>query len=627
MCRLFANQTHPVETFRMALFFGSTELQLIRVECFWLSLVGIWMLYGLLAFWLAKRNWHWFISFAIIAAAASWPRIIEAGDLMLMQFANCLTAFFAFKIWNRVREIKEQQRGGESSGRHYLSGLKSNLSLANLLLLVAALAIVFAMLNVDLTNLEPLSRSIGFGLAAGVAFAAGFGLASVSRWWALVVAVPLWTIGIYNAYYWIFPAETKSSLFMAMVGTSFIWSELHLFARAVLVAVAVFGWVAGLIHRMSSQNKGIMLLVGRAASVLFGFVVLLMGMGLIDVGIKLSHRYSNPEARQRPLPERLSQIGSRFAASQIFDSYPPTDEVTLQTEIAAFNDAFSKLREILDKNDVVRPRQELDIEADMNEPQSIRSIARALSTKARFEFAYGNFDQSLADSILTVRLGRPLSNKLTLVSELVANAVEGIGHFSAAESIGFASRPATEEALQQLLRLDSTNNDPELIYTMDHEVDWNNAAWWGRLWVLCHEQDSREAFEQNIMGAVRRVWATRQQVIAMLALELYRLDHGQFPQSMEDLVPRYLASVPYDPFRSKDRTISLRYEQTDSGKDYWLYSFGYDRNDDQGRVSEFGYGTPGDEGEDLNLKEAAKQELIERDKELKKAAAEESAIE
>lgn len=603
----------------MTFVFAQTELQLIRVEVFWLSLVGVWLIYSLLAFWLSKRGWHWFISFGLIAVAVLPLRIIGAGDLMLMQLANSLTVFFAFTGWKRLMKLKEDRQkfpGGDKSD--FLNGLKSKLSLASLMLLVAAAAILFSMLNVDLTNLEPRWYSVGFGFAVGLVFMIGFAVASVRRRWSFPLAVPLCAYGIYCAYYWIFPVRTKSGLFQAMFGTSFIWSELELFVRAVLVAIAISGWTMGLIYSMKQQAKGMKLLVSRIGFVLVGIFVCSMAVAFIDVGIKISHQYVDPEKSQRELPVEMKQILDRFAAGQVFDSYPPPDEDTVRAEITKYRDDFFRLREILDRGEVGPTRKTEMEDSDFPENQHVRTVARALSAKARIAFANGDFDQSLMDSLLIVRMTKPLSDKMSLVADLVSLAVEGIGHFAAAESIGSASRSATDDALQQLLK--HADNDPEQIYRIDKEVNWNRMVWWGRLNFLCEESKSREMFDQHIMDAIRRVQATRQQTIAMLALELYRYDYGNYPENLESLVPGYLVSVPHDPFQSDEEKLPLKYKQLDKGREYLLYSIGLDRNDDEGSVSEFGYGTPGEDGEDLNFKESARLDLIERDEELKEAA-------
>ncbi|HEX7010442.1 MAG TPA: hypothetical protein VF184_10695 [Phycisphaeraceae bacterium] len=58
-----------------------------------------------------------------------------------------------------------------------------------------------------------------------------------------------------------------------------------------------------------------------------------------------------------------------------------------------------------------------------------------------------------------------------------------------------------------------------------------------------------------------------------LAVERYRLDQGELPQNLADLVPQYLDAVPSDPFDGKP----LRYLRLDAG-----YSVGHDGVDDGG---------------------------------------------
>ncbi len=70
----------------------------------------------------------------------------------------------------------------------------------------------------------------------------------------------------------------------------------------------------------------------------------------------------------------------------------------------------------------------------------------------------------------------------------------------------------------------------------------------------------------------------------ILALEIWRLDHGAYPESLHALIPGMLASIPRDPFSGD----SLRYrattaeEQKARGFEYVLYSVGVDGKDDGG---------------------------------------------
>lgn len=69
----------------------------------------------------------------------------------------------------------------------------------------------------------------------------------------------------------------------------------------------------------------------------------------------------------------------------------------------------------------------------------------------------------------------------------------------------------------------------------------------------------------------------------MVALELYRLDHGQYPADLEALRPSYLSEIPLDPYTGRP----FRYKLLDSaadphGRGYLLWSTGVDGIDDGG---------------------------------------------
>jgi hypothetical protein len=65
-----------------------------------------------------------------------------------------------------------------------------------------------------------------------------------------------------------------------------------------------------------------------------------------------------------------------------------------------------------------------------------------------------------------------------------------------------------------------------------------------------------------------------------LAIERYRLAAGSLPDTLADLVPAYLESVPKDPFDGKD----LRYKKMEAG--FVVYSIGEDQIDDGGKERE-----------------------------------------
>jgi hypothetical protein len=54
--------------------------------------------------------------------------------------------------------------------------------------------------------------------------------------------------------------------------------------------------------------------------------------------------------------------------------------------------------------------------------------------------------------------------------------------------------------------------------------------------------------------------AQRRMAATALAMRLYELDHGQRPESLGELVPRYLPAVPEDPFVENGQTIRYSIE-------------------------------------------------------------------
>jgi hypothetical protein len=66
--------------------------------------------------------------------------------------------------------------------------------------------------------------------------------------------------------------------------------------------------------------------------------------------------------------------------------------------------------------------------------------------------------------------------------------------------------------------------------------------------------------------------------IAALAAERYRIDQGRWPESLEELVPKYISRVPRDPFAKGP----LKLLELPDG--LFIYSVGYDCKDDGGKI-------------------------------------------
>ena len=84
----------------------------------------------------------------------------------------------------------------------------------------------------------------------------------------------------------------------------------------------------------------------------------------------------------------------------------------------------------------------------------------------------------------------------------------------------------------------------------------------------------------NLATAVYRAMAaeaTKQTVVAAIALKRYQLKHGNYPSDLTALVPEFVSSVPRDPVDGKP----LRYRRNTDGT-FLLYSIGFNGRDDGG---------------------------------------------
>jgi hypothetical protein len=94
----------------------------------------------------------------------------------------------------------------------------------------------------------------------------------------------------------------------------------------------------------------------------------------------------------------------------------------------------------------------------------------------------------------------------------------------------------------------------------------------GLLW---EEVDARSI--PAMMGHELKRVAQLEVVKTLVAVERHRLAHAGLPETLDQLVPDYLAEVPVDPFDGRP----LRYRRTDQG--FVVYSVGEDGKDDGGK--------------------------------------------
>jgi hypothetical protein len=82
---------------------------------------------------------------------------------------------------------------------------------------------------------------------------------------------------------------------------------------------------------------------------------------------------------------------------------------------------------------------------------------------------------------------------------------------------------------------------------------------------------------EKVQNAYDRCEQVQQNVCIAFALAAYRSDNHRYPAKLNDLAPKYLATIPVDLFSGKP----LIYRPTENG--YLFYSVGVNGKDDGGR--------------------------------------------
>jgi hypothetical protein len=91
-----------------------------------------------------------------------------------------------------------------------------------------------------------------------------------------------------------------------------------------------------------------------------------------------------------------------------------------------------------------------------------------------------------------------------------------------------------------------------------------------------------QMFFPAVAASVKKFAMIQSQVdlaVVACALERYRLAHGNYPDALDALAPRFITQLPHDLINGQP----LHYRRTDDGK-FCLYSVGWDEKDDGGKV-------------------------------------------
>ena len=590
------------------------------MPAFVLAAVGILALPVLLALFLAKSRLHWLFQALPILAIAFSLAWIGAFDLVLI----VLVAAFSVLIcanFNRYRQEQRKKIEGEhgfNDQPRFQLGLKDGLAVFVLLGLLTALLAKSIDANVwagePVATLVSVAQCLLIGIATAIWGTSLFMFRALKFRGRLVLLVSL-TLGAVGAGWseyvplrslWIWRWWLNPEDFSYRFGINSITKFQSILAWAVLLAahaltVAVLVWLfRGRVDRKQNTELAHLPFFQRRMTVagkrVIGSVLVLLQLS------SLAYFYSCLLAPERYLPKRqtVSQLPNSFPdlvaagvslSNTGLSGYPPVRPgPKLAAVIETQSEIYQKIEIALDAENCFRIDWSSDhFDFTSNSSSELRETARALSMRALQSLSEGRHDDVIADGLLCFEVADRIAIDGILIDSLVATAIEGIGRSAAVSGIEGASADQLKKLVNRLDELFAACGEIDdemdrLDRADDYFMSTNQSFHWLDLihgGVFVGREESIEGIRLSL---VRRNMF-RDLLRTEIAIALYRLEFGQFPDNLESLVPKFMASVPDDLY-SQDKLQPLKYVVSNDRDSYRLYSVGLDHDDDGGEVAE-----------------------------------------
>ena len=212
----------------------------------------------------------------------------------------------------------------------------------------------------------------------------------------------------------------------------------------------------------------------------------------------------------------------------------------------------------------------------VNDVVVFRDLARLLQSAGDKSAQAGKHDEAAAYALANIRMGLVLQRGGLQIHFLVGNAIEGVGQSSLGKIRDKLSAAERQRLIGELQRVDHQREPVSQIEQRDSIFDDRTLRWRHRLEMVVLARSPPAGVETTYANFQRRSVTYSRLMMADLAVRAFVAEKGRFPKSLEELVPKYLATVPEDPFSGQP----LRYRPMPLT--FVLYSVGQDRQDNGG---------------------------------------------
>jgi hypothetical protein len=313
------------------------------------------------------------------------------------------------------------------------------------------------------------------------------------------------------------------------------------------------------------------------------FVSAILPLGVILLlfpGAYLYHRVINPLPRPTvamPVPngyEDLVRAGEMLNNVRVPDSETARPEA-IQAFVRNNIQVFDTVRRGLNRECRVRLTYN---HTDLARCVGFRQLMRALIAEGKLAEADGRPGDAVTSYLDGIRLAEAISHGGLLVNRLVGRAIERTGVEELLKIPDPLDHLETQRAIDSLQALDTRRESIDAVFALDRI--WTDHVYGklDRVWEVINRSSPQGAASFEMIRSTLTSNRTRTRLaICKLAIRRYQLDHDRLPDSLADLVPEYLGSVPEDPFGGQP----IVYRPDPAGP--ILYSVGPDGRDDGGK--------------------------------------------
>jgi hypothetical protein len=208
---------------------------------------------------------------------------------------------------------------------------------------------------------------------------------------------------------------------------------------------------------------------------------------------------------------------------------------------------------------------------------ALKQLIRLLFEEGRLR-EMDNRPSDAAQSYLdAIRFGKEMSRGGFIINRLVGIACEAIGGDRLNKLVPKLTPQEARPVIAQLEEIDNTGVTWEEVLQNENRFSqyergkgFNPITWMIALWQGRHQIQHAERKHNRVIAHERLL-------MAELAVHCYQSEQGRMPQSLDELVPKYLQQVPSDPFSGRPVIYHTM------GTNYLLYSVGEDGVDDGGK--------------------------------------------